>query len=163
MPPAWITEQWLGIGCHLLSGGTLDFAERPETQQQDLREIGPDVIFYSSRIWERQAVDVQARMRGADFFKRTVYRLLMPVGYRLADARLNGRPENFLDKLLYPLADLLVLRPLRDNLGLPNARICYAIASPLKSGSGQVLPRTQRAAEKPVWIDGGRHRLLLPQ
>lgn len=131
MPPAWITEQWLGIGCHLLSGGTLDFAERPETQQQDLREIGPDVIFYSSRIWERQAVGVQARMRGADFFKRAVYRFLMPVGYRLADARLNGRPENFLDKLLYPLADLLVLRPLRDNLGLPNARVCYAIASPL--------------------------------
>jgi long-chain acyl-CoA synthetase len=36
-----------------------------------------------------------------------------------------------LDRILYPLADLLVLRPLRDNLGLPNARVCYAIASPL--------------------------------
>lgn len=131
MPPAWITEQWLGIGCHLLSGATLNFAERPETQQQDIREIGPDIIFYSSRIWERQAVTVQARMQGADFFKKMVYRLLMPVGYRLADARLKGQKPGVLDKILYPLADLLVLRPLRDNLGLPNARVCYAIASPL--------------------------------
>jgi long-chain acyl-CoA synthetase len=131
MPPAWITEQWLGIGCHLLSGGTLNFAERPETQQQDIREIGPDIVFYSSRVWERQAVGVQARMRGADFLKRMVYRLFMPVGYRLADARLKKLPEPALFRILYPLANLLVLRPLRDTLGLPNARICYAIASPL--------------------------------
>jgi long-chain acyl-CoA synthetase len=133
MPPAWITEQWLGIGCHLLSGSTLNFAERPETQQQDIREIGPDIIFYSSRIWERQAVSAQARVQGADFFKRTIYRLFMPVGYRLADARLKKQKPGFFNKVLYPLADLLVLRPLRDNLGLPNARVCYAIAAPLSS------------------------------
>jgi long-chain acyl-CoA synthetase len=90
MPPAWITEQWFGIGCHLLSGGTLNFAERPETQQQDIREIGPDIIFYSSRIWERQAVTVQARIHGADPLKRLMYRLFMPVGYKMADARLKG-------------------------------------------------------------------------
>jgi long-chain acyl-CoA synthetase len=77
MPPAWITEQWFGIGCHLLSGGTLNFAERPETQQQDIREIGPDILFYSSRIWERQAVTVQARIQGADPLKRLMYRMFM--------------------------------------------------------------------------------------
>ena len=36
LPPAWITEQWFGIGCHLLSGSILNFPERPETQQQDI-------------------------------------------------------------------------------------------------------------------------------
>jgi long-chain acyl-CoA synthetase len=133
MPPAWITEQWFGIGCHLLSGGILNFAERPETQQHDIREIGPDIMYYNSRTWERQAVTAQARIRGADPLKRLVHRLLMPVGYRMADARLNKQRPGLFFKVLYPLADFMVLRPLRDNLGLPNARVCYttgAILSP---------------------------------
>jgi long-chain acyl-CoA synthetase len=133
MPPAWITEQWFGIGCHLLSGGILNFAERPETQQHDIREIGPEVLYYNSRIWERQAVTAQARIRGADPLKRLVYRLLMPIGYKMADARLNKQRPGLLVKILYPLADFMVLRPLRDSLGLPNARVCYttgAILSP---------------------------------
>jgi long-chain acyl-CoA synthetase len=129
MPPAWITEQWFGIGCHLLSGGILNFAERLETQQQDIREIGPDVIFYSSRIWERYAVAVQARIQGSDPLKRLMFRLLMPVGYHLADARLKGRQPGWFTKIIFPLADYLMFRPLRDSLGLPNARICYAISS----------------------------------
>ncbi len=133
MPPAWITEQWFGIGCHLLSGGILNFAERPETQQQDIREIGPDILYYNSRIWERQAVTAQARIRGADPLKRLVYRLLMPIGYKMADAGLDKQRPGLFVKMLHPLADFMVLRPLRDSLGLPNARVCYttgAILSP---------------------------------
>jgi long-chain acyl-CoA synthetase len=131
MPPAWITEQWFGIGGHLLSGGILNFAERPETQQHDIREIGPDIIYSNSRIWERRAVSVQARVRGADPLKRLIYRLFMPVGYRSADARLKKKTTNLFDKILYPLADFTVLKPVRDNLGLSNARLCYATASTL--------------------------------
>jgi long-chain acyl-CoA synthetase len=129
MPPAWINEQWFGIGCHLLSGGILNFAERPETQQQDIREIGPDILYYNSRIWERQAVAAQARIRGADPFKRLVYRLLMPVGYRMADARLRKQNPGLFYRVLFPLADFLLLRPFRDNLGLPNARVCYSMGA----------------------------------
>jgi len=131
MPPAWITEQWFGIGCHLLSGSILNFAERPETQQQDIREIGPDIIYYNSRIWERQAVTVQARIQGADLLKRLTYRLFMPVGYKMADARLKKQEPGLFFRIIYPLADLLVLRPLRDTLGLPNARVCYTTGAML--------------------------------
>jgi len=35
LPPVWITGQWLAVGCHLLSGCTLNFAESPETAQRD--------------------------------------------------------------------------------------------------------------------------------
>ena len=131
MPPAGINEQWFGIGCHLLSGGILNFAERPETQQKDIREIGPDIIYHSSRTWERHAVTTQARINGADSLKRLIYRILMPVGYRIANARLTKKNPRLFDKILLPLASLLVLRPLRDNLGLSNARICYAVNATL--------------------------------
>jgi long-chain acyl-CoA synthetase len=43
LPPAWMTEQWFGIGCHLLSGNILNFVEAPETQQRDRKEIRPNM------------------------------------------------------------------------------------------------------------------------
>ena len=66
LPPAWMTEQWFGIGCHLLSACTLNFAESPETQQRDIRETNPSIVIYGARLWESQAAAVQARMLSAD-------------------------------------------------------------------------------------------------
>lgn len=131
LPPAWITEQWLGFGCHLLSGGTVNFAEGAETQQEDMREIAPSVALYNTRLWENQAGRVQARLRGASFVKRTVSGWLMPVGDKLAEAKLEKRRPGLLWRVLGVLADFLVYRPVRDSLGLPHARVCYTYGSTL--------------------------------
>jgi long-chain acyl-CoA synthetase len=126
LPPAWMTEQWFGIGCHLLSASILNFAEEPETQQQDAREIGPSILFYGARLWENQAAMVQARILGADVLKRFAFRWLMPIGYKIADLKLTKQKPSLLWRILYALADLALFRPLRDSLGLSKARICYA-------------------------------------
>jgi len=55
LPPAWIYEQWFGIGCHLLSASILNFAEAPETQHRDTQETGPSIVCYGARVWESQA------------------------------------------------------------------------------------------------------------
>jgi long-chain acyl-CoA synthetase len=128
-PPAWITGQWFTIGCHLLSANILNFAEGPETQAQDSREIGPSVLFHNSRLWENQAAMVQARILGADAIKRFAYRLFMPIGYRMADLQFQREKPNLLWKMLYALAQFVLFRPLRDSLGLSNARICYSTAA----------------------------------
>jgi long-chain acyl-CoA synthetase len=133
LPPAWMTEQWFSIGCHLLSASILNFAEEPETQEQDAREIGPSIVFYRARLWENQAAMVQARMQGADAIKRFVFRLLMPIGHRVADKKLTKMKPSLFWRIAYALAHVALFRPLRDSLGLPNARICYstgAILSP---------------------------------
>ena len=124
LPPAWITEQWISIGCHLLSAAILNFFEKPETQQQDTREIGPNVIFYGARLWENQASEVQARILGADVFKRLAFRLLMPIGYKMAGLRHRKQKPSLLWRTLYALATIALFRPIRDSLGLSNARIC---------------------------------------
>jgi len=131
LPPAWMTEQWFGIGCHLLSASILNFAEEPETQQQDAREVGPSILFHRARLWENQAAVVQARIRGADAIKRSAFRLLMPIGYRVADLKLSKQKPSLLWRLLYALADVALFRPLRDSLGLSNARICYTTGAVL--------------------------------
>jgi long-chain acyl-CoA synthetase len=124
--PASMTEQWFGIGCHLLSANIQNFAEEPETQLEDFREIGPSVILYGARIWEAQASRVQARIRNADVLKRFIFRLLMPIGYKIAELRYRKQKPNLFWKMLYVVANVAMFRPIRDSLGLSNARICYA-------------------------------------
>jgi len=134
LPPVWINEQLICIGCHLLSAGILNFAEAPETQQRDSRETGPSIVFYGARLWESQAAAVQARIMGSDAVKRFAYRLLMPVGYKAADLRYRRQAAGTGVKLLYYLADIFLFRSIKHSLGLSNARICYstgAILSPV--------------------------------
>ena len=131
LPPAWMTEQWFGIGCHLLSASILNFAEAPETQQRDTRETGPSTAIYGARLWESQAATVQARILGSDAIKRFAFRLLMPIGYKMADLKYRKQEPSLLWKILYSLADIALFKPIRDSLGLSNARICYTTGAML--------------------------------
>ena len=131
LPPAWMTEQWFGIGCHLLSANILNFAEEPETQQRDTRETGPSIVFNGARLWESQAAMVQARILGADAIKRFAFRLLMPIGYKMADLKFKKQKPSLFWKILYSLADIALFRPIRGSLGLSNARICYTTGAML--------------------------------
>ncbi|MBN1321529.1 MAG: AMP-binding protein [Thermoleophilia bacterium] len=131
LPPAWITEQWLGFGCHLLSGGTVNFPESSETQQEDIREIAPSLVIYNSRLWENQAGQVQARLQAAGRLKRLVTRSLMPVGYKMADRANSKQKPGWHLWLLNLFADLVVFRRVRDSLGLPHARVCRSTGSTL--------------------------------
>jgi long-chain acyl-CoA synthetase len=131
LPPAWATEQWFGIGCHLLSASILNFAEAPETQQRDIKEIRPNIVCYGARQWEGQAAMVQARIHAADPLKRFAFRLLMPIGYKMADLTYRKQKPSFFLKALYALADVSLFWPLRDSLGLSNVRICYTTGAML--------------------------------
>jgi long-chain acyl-CoA synthetase len=126
LPPAGMTEQWFGIGCHLLSANTLNFAEAPETQQRDTRDTGPSIVYNGARIWEGQAATAEAHILGADAVKKFVFRLLMPIGNNRADLRYKKQEPGLFRKILYALADIALFRPIRKSLGLSNARICYS-------------------------------------
>jgi long-chain acyl-CoA synthetase len=126
LPPAGMTEQWFGIGCHLLSANILNFAEAPETQTRDTRDTGPSIVYNGARVWEAQAAMAQARILDADAVKRFAYRLLMPTGNNRADLRYRKQERGLFRKIVYALADMVLFRPIRKSLGLSNARICYS-------------------------------------
>ena len=126
LPPVWINEQWLSIGCHLLSASTLNFAEAPETQQRDTRETGPSIVFRGARLWESQAAMVRARISRAAPINRFAFRMLMPVGDRMGESAFKKQRPELLRRMLYSLVDTTFLEPIRRSLGLQNARICYA-------------------------------------
>lgn len=131
LSPAWMTEQWTGIGCHLLSGCVLNFAEAADTQKRDTGEIQPDVVFYSARLWQNQTSDIQARIQNAGALKRFVYRKLMPIGYRMAELKYKKQQPGLAGTIAYGMASVLLFRRLRSSLGLANARICCSTGSML--------------------------------
>jgi len=168
LPPAWIVEQWLAFGCHLLSGGTLSFPESAETQQEDIREIAPSLVLYSSRLWEGIAGQVRAKLRGASLMKRSVSRLFMPVGYKMADFKYAKKRPGLHWWAVNLLANAVVFRPVRASLGLGRARVCYSFGSTLCSGTirffhalGVPLQSTYGSAEAGS-ITGAAHETQSP-
>ncbi|MEE4353126.1 MAG: AMP-binding protein [Desulfatiglans sp.] len=126
IPPAWSTEQGMGIAGSLLAGLTVNFPEEPETVQDDLREISPQVLFYGARLWETVNRMIHTKILDASFLKRLTYRIFMPVGYRVAQMEEEGRRPSLWWRVLRFTAFWVLFRPLRDKLGLKRVEVVYS-------------------------------------
>jgi len=122
LPLPWIGEQMMAISSSLLFGFTVNFPEKPETAQDNVREIGPHVMFSPPRVWENMAASVQVRIMDASPFKRFVYNKCLPIGYHWADLKFQKKTPTFMDKLKYGLAYCLIFRALKDRLGFTHIR-----------------------------------------
>ena len=127
LPPAWITENVLGLTIHLRTGMIANFPEAPETVQENLREITPFVQLFSARQWESLVALVQVKMTEATWINRLLYRLFMPVGYKVASLRYElQKPIPWIWRVLYALGDFALFHPLRDKLGMTRIRSAYS-------------------------------------
>lgn len=131
LPPAWITENALGLTVHVLTGMIVSFPESPETVQENIREVAPNALLFSSRLWESLVSMVQVRITDSTAINRWLYRLFLPVGYRVAEIRFSRKRVPLLWRVLYWLGDLAVFHPLRDKLGLVNVKSAYTAGAAL--------------------------------
>ena len=131
LPLAWIGEQMLSVGCSLQAGFTLSFPEEAATVRADLREIGPRVMFSPPRIWESLLSTMQVRLNDAGWLKRKVFAVAHRIGGRAADRRLHGKRLSPGLRLAHGLAELVALRPVRNQLGLSRLRHAYTGGAPL--------------------------------
>ncbi|MCU0497551.1 MAG: AMP-binding protein [Anaerolineae bacterium] len=132
-PLAWITEQGLGLASHARKGFTVSFPEGPETVQTDLREIAPHALLFPSRIWENLSRSMQMRVNDSTWINRVLYRVFLPVAYQVIDLEDEHKPIPPHLKVLRGLADLAVLQPLRDKIGMTRVRNAFtsgAVLSP---------------------------------
>ena len=125
LPLAWIGEQMMCISCGLQVGFTVNFGERPETVQHDMREIGPRVMFSPPRIWENLISQVQVKIDDSTRLKKALYHWALPVGYEMADARFRKEPLTGKLRFKYFLADWLVFQAIKDHLGLRHLKRAY--------------------------------------
>lgn len=120
--PAWATEQFSGITLGLGLPMVVNFPEGPDQVLENIRELAVEAMTFSPRQWESMTSSVQARMLDAGPIRRGIYEWGLKIGHAVHVARLDGKAIGLWDRLLFPLADALVLRPLRDQLGLIRLR-----------------------------------------
>ncbi len=125
LPFAWIGEQMMSISCGLQVGYTLNFPEEPETAQENIREIGPHVMFAPPRMYEQMTRTVQVKHLDSTWLKRQAFRFATWVGYRYADLKFSKKPIPLHWRLLNAFAYLTVQKKLKDHLGMSRVRNAY--------------------------------------
>ena len=132
LPPAWITENVLGLSIHLRRGMVVNFPEAPETVQENIREIAPHAMLFSARLWESMMALVQVKIAETSWLNQLLYRVFMPVGYKVADRRYERRkPIGLHWKALNALGRIALFYPLRDKLGLTRVKSAYSSGAAL--------------------------------
>ncbi len=129
LPFAHVYENLISVFGAIYNGYVVNFVESIETLFQNLREVSPTYFASVPRIWEKLASTVELRMTDSTPLKRALYRAAVGVGRRHARASLEGRVSPGL-RLLYGLAYVAVLRPLKHRLGFDRIRIAVCGAAP---------------------------------
>ena len=125
LPFAWIGEQMMSISCGLQVGYTINFPEAPDTAQDNIREIGPHVMFAPPRLYEGMTRKVQVKYIDSTWIKRKIYEFATKIGYKAADRKFDKKPMSFSLKLLGWVAYAIMQKKLKDHLGLSRLRHCY--------------------------------------
>ncbi|MBW2583121.1 MAG: AMP-binding protein, partial [Deltaproteobacteria bacterium] len=125
LPFAWIGEQMMSISCGLQIGYTLNFPEEPDTAQENIREIGPHVMFAPPRMYEQMTRTVQVKYLDATWIKRKLYEFSTSVGYKVANLKFDKKPVPLYWRLLEWLASVTIQKKLKDHLGLSQVRNAY--------------------------------------
>jgi long-chain acyl-CoA synthetase len=125
LPFAWIGEQMMSISCGLQIGYTLNFPEEPETAQENIREIGPHVMFAPPRLYEGYTRQVQVKYIDATWIKRKIYEWGTRVGYKVANRKFEKQPVPAYLSLFHWIAYLFMQKKLKDHLGMSRLRHAY--------------------------------------
>jgi long-chain acyl-CoA synthetase len=131
LPLSHVAERTFTVFYPLRTGATVNFAESIDTVPENIREVAPAVFFAVPRIWEKFYSGVALRMREATPVGKLAYRWAVGVGNRMAEHRLAGRRPPRGLRLLYRVADYLVLDNIKRSLGLHRTRGAATGAAPI--------------------------------
>lgn len=101
------------LAAHALDGVILNFAEKPETVPQNMREIAPDAVLYPARLWENLAATIQLAMLDASWLNQRIYAASAGAGNPLGGG------------LLKSIGKVALLDSLLGQVGLQRARTAY--------------------------------------
>jgi long-chain acyl-CoA synthetase len=131
LPLCHIAERVGGEYFSLYTGCKLNFVENPETVPENVREIAPTVFTAVPRVWEKFYSGVMIALKESGRLQQLAYGWAISVGYRVADAVIEGRPVGALMRLQFKLARLLALDNTRKLIGIHRARYCVTGAAPI--------------------------------
>ena len=129
LPLAWVTEQMMIAAC-LARAIQVNFTEKPETVQEDIRATGPTILFWGARNWESANRLIQAKMADATVVNKFLYNFCLRMGYRIAELRQSGKSSNPVWRAMRCLCYITVFKHLRDRIGLLWAENAYTGGAP---------------------------------
>ena len=132
-PLSWIGEQLYNVTRFLTVGAHYNFPEETETLRKDLLELQPYYFGGTPIVWELIISTIQAAMDNADFFKRYCYDLAIKSAMKKTEAELAGERPGLWSRMIHPLANFLVIRPLKNKVGLGRVRMAI-------TGGGAISP-----------------------
>ncbi len=125
LPMAWVGDHVFSYAQAIALGFAINCPESAGTVLPDLKEIGPTYFFAPPRIWENLLTTVMVRIEDCAWPKRRLVTFFFDLAQDIERSRLDRRPVSRWRRLLYPLGQLLVYGPLRDNLGMRRVRRAY--------------------------------------
>jgi len=131
LPMGWVGDSMFSLSTSLVVAATCNCPEGPETVQRDLRELGPSALLGPPRIWENMLTALQIKAADASPLKRAIYEYFRRLAERRELLKADGKPIPRTMRLGYRLGEILVYGPVRDQLGLRNARWCLTGGAPL--------------------------------
>ncbi len=125
LPMAWIGDHIFSYAQSYVVGFCVSCPESPDTVLTDLRELGPTYFFAPPAIFENLLTTVMIRIEDASWIKRKMFHYFMEIARQCGPKILDGEPVSFSDRLLFWLGNILVIGPLKNNLGLSRVRLGY--------------------------------------
>lgn len=123
--PTSAMDQIIAVAGVLCAAVEISFPEGPDTFDDDVREMGPHYLLCAAPFWERLVKAVEVNMSRASKLKKALYDWSLATGYTFADYRVQEKTPSLAQKISWTFANLLVLRPLRRNLGIARVRSAY--------------------------------------
>jgi len=131
LPMAWAGDATYTLFASLVAGFCTNCPESPETVQRDLRELGPTTVLAPPRIWENMLTAVQVRAADATPLKRHTFNYFRSAAERAEILRSDGKPVPAGLRLATTLGEFFVYGPVRDQLGLRQAKWALTGGAPL--------------------------------
>ncbi|MCX6640580.1 MAG: long-chain fatty acid--CoA ligase [bacterium] len=115
LPLAHVFERTCGHFLMFSLGGTVAYAESPAKAIENLQEIKPTIMMAVPRFFEKVKSGIENKIRQSPPLKRKIFSWGMKIGGAVNGDR--SESPGILLKLSYPLADLLVLKKIRQVTG----------------------------------------------
>jgi len=127
LPLCHILERLISVEIPINKGSTVNFAESPETVFDNLREVSPHTFTAVPRLWEKIYSSLSNMRTDATAFGRWAFDRAVAAGqaYRASNT------PSLMTKLQYQIWNFLVLRNVRDTIGMANIRRATTGAAPI--------------------------------
>ncbi len=127
LPLCHILERLVSVELPIYKGCTVNFAESPETVFENLREVSPNTFAAVPRLWEKIYSSMMTLRDEATAFGRWCFDRAVATG----EAWHCDRNRSPLSALQYQFWNLLVLRNVRDLIGMNRLRRGTTGAAPI--------------------------------